>query len=103
MLACNAFGELDAQAASMSADLSSWDFLQDLDLDFGVDQATDNKAQPQALTSQLTSTERVREQNRKTQQRTRQRKKVVQQRYAGSLLSAAVLEPLCLFRNDQRT
>jgi len=80
MLAATAFDELDAQAASMSADLSSWDFLQDLD--FGVDLATDGKAQSQTLKTQLTSTERVREQNRKAQQRARQKKKVGQERQA---------------------
>ncbi|KAL0031337.1 hypothetical protein WJX79_004570 [Trebouxia sp. C0005] len=73
MLACNAFDELDAQAASMSEDLLSWDFLQDLDFD--VDQATDGKAQAQVLRSHFTSTERVREQKRKAQQRARQKKK----------------------------
>ncbi len=77
MIASTAFDELDAQAASMSADLSSWDFLQDLE--FGVDLATDGKAQSQTLETQLTSTERVREQNRKAQQRARQKKKVDQQ------------------------
>ncbi len=80
MLASTAFDELDAQAASTSADLSSWDFLQDLE--FGVDLATDGKAQSQTLKTQLTSTERVKEQNRKAQQRTRQKKKVDQQLHA---------------------
>ena len=80
MLASTAFDELDAQAASTSADLSSWDFLQDLE--FGVDRATDGKAQSQTLKTQLTSTERVREQNRKAQQRARQKKKVDQQLHA---------------------
>ena len=80
MLAATAFDELDAQAASTSADLSSWDFLQDLE--FGVDLATDDKAQPQTLKPQLTSSERVREQNRKAQQRARQKKKVDQQMHA---------------------
>ncbi|DBA92184.1 TPA: hypothetical protein ACH3X1_015897 [Trebouxia sp. C0004] len=73
MLASSAFDDLDAEAASMSADLSSWDFLQDLD--FGVDLAADGTAQAQAVETQLTSTERVREQNRKAQQRARQKKK----------------------------
>lgn len=80
MLACNAFDELDAQAASMSEDLLSWDFLQDLDFD--VDQATDGKAQAQVLRSHFTSTERVREQKRKAQQRARQKKKVGRERHA---------------------
>ena len=80
MLASTGFDELDAQAASTSADLSSWDFLQDLE--FGVDLAIDDKAQFQTLKTQLTSSERLREQNRKAQQRARQKKKVDQQLHA---------------------
>ncbi len=101
MIPSTAFDELDAQAASMSADLSSWDFLQDLE--FGVDLATDGKVQLQTLKTQPTSTERVREQNRKAQQRARQKKKVDQQPQARSPLSAAVLKPSFLHRNGQQT
>ena len=59
----------------MSAKLSSWDFLQDLD--FGFDLYRDNNASCQAAVPEATSHEHQKELNRKAQQRTRQKKKVV--------------------------
>lgn len=62
------------EADTMSASLSSWDVLQDLD--FGVDLDIDSNASCQAVALTATSRERQKELNRKAQQRTRQKKKV---------------------------
>lgn len=72
MLAMEPLEELDA-ALPPSADLSSWNFLQDLD--FGHDLELHDELSP-AAGPQVTASERVKERNRKAQQRFRQRKKV---------------------------
>lgn len=72
MLALDPLEELDA-ALPPSADLSSWDFLQDLDFGHDLDLHNDLSV---AAGPQATATERVKERNRKAQQRFRQRKKV---------------------------
>ena len=57
-----------------TADLSGWDFLQDLDVE--VDLGIDNCSLPQATGPALSSHERVKEKNRQAQKRARQRQKV---------------------------
>ncbi|DBA92181.1 hypothetical protein WJX77_001073 [Trebouxia sp. C0004] len=79
MLASDLLSDLGPVPESNLADLSNWDFLQDLD--FGCVLEQGNNAETQVGGTQLiagiqpTSNERLKEKNRKAQQRARQKKK----------------------------
>ncbi len=80
MLASDLLSDLGPVPESNLADLSNWDFLQDLDFGCALEQGNNAEAQvegPQLTAgTQPTSNERLKEKNRKAQQRARQKKKV---------------------------
>lgn len=79
MLASDLLSDLEPVPESNLADLSNWDFLQDLDFGCVLEQGNNVGAQakgPQLTAgTQPTSNERLKEKNRKAQQRARQKKK----------------------------
>ena len=62
------------QAESNSPELTSWDFLQDVD--FGLEPELGGSSQPQvSAKGTVSNSERLKEKNRKAQKRFRERKK----------------------------